>query len=160
MAADIKSQSPAGLPRNSHHGRIEERLCGVIDAGWLAERHPDWKALRSLAAITARRVDKKSGFESVETRLYITSLEADTKAIPATILSHWGIENSLHSSLDVTIDEDRCRTRKDDSPLNLAIIHHAGMVVRGSGPACDTPPSWHTCSIEWLPCVSCALFLQ
>jgi len=57
------------------HGRIEERLCRAADAAWLAERHPEWKGLRSLAAITAKRIDKKSGAESLETRFYISSLE-------------------------------------------------------------------------------------
>ncbi len=28
--------------------------------------------------------------------------------------------------MDVTFDEDRCRTRKDDSPLNFAILRHTG----------------------------------
>jgi hypothetical protein len=31
--------------------------------------------------------------------------------------------------MDVTFDEDRCRTRKDDSPLNLAVIRHAGFNI-------------------------------
>ena len=111
------------------HGRIEERLCRVVDASWLAERHPDWKALRSLAAVTARRIDKKSGVESIETRFYISSLAPDPKAVLAGVRSHWGIENRLHWTLDVTFDEDRCRTRKDDSPLNLAIIRHASVNI-------------------------------
>ena len=40
--------------------------------------------------------------------------------------AHWGIENNLHWTMDVTFDEDRCRTRKDASPLNFAVIRHAG----------------------------------
>jgi len=111
------------------HGRIEERACRAVDAAWLAERHPDWKDLRSLAAVTARRIDKKSGAESVETRLYISSLAPDPKTILAAVRAHWGIENTLHWTLDVTFDEDRCRTRKDDSPLNLAVIRHAGFNI-------------------------------
>jgi predicted transposase YbfD/YdcC len=106
------------------HGRIEERSCRAAEAGWLATRHPGWKGLRSLAAVTARRVDKKTGGESLETRFYIASLEPDPKAILAAVRAHWGIENNLHWTLDVTFDEDRCRTRKDASPLNLAIIRH------------------------------------
>ena len=111
------------------HGRIEERECRAADAGWLAERHPDWKGLRSLAAITARRIDKKTGAESLETRFYITSLEADPKVILESVRAHWGIENNLHWTMDVTFNEDRCRTRKDDSPLNLAVIRHAGFNI-------------------------------
>ncbi len=108
------------------HGRIEERSCRVAEARWLAERHPDWKGLRSLAAVTARRIDKKTGRESRETRYYITSLEPDPKAILAAVRAHWGIENNFHWTMDVTFDEDRCRTRKDASPMNFAIIRHAG----------------------------------
>src|SRR5580704_17328389 len=108
----------------SGHGRIEERSCRAAEAGWLAARHPGWKGLRSLAAVTARRVDKKTGGESLETRFYIASLEPDPKAILAAVRAHWGIENNLHWTMDVTFDEDRCRTRKDASPLNFAIIRH------------------------------------
>jgi predicted transposase YbfD/YdcC len=111
------------------HGRIEERSCRVVDAGWLAERHPGWKGLRSLAAVTGRRIDKKSGAESVETRFYIASLEPDPKALLAAVRAHWGVENGLHWTIDVTFDEDRCRTRKDDSPLNFAVIRHAGFNI-------------------------------
>ncbi len=50
------------------HGRIEERSCRAAEASWLGERHPGWKGLRSIAAITARRIDKKTGRESLETR--------------------------------------------------------------------------------------------
>jgi len=121
-AADcaVSAQTDAG------HGRIEERSCRAAEARWLAERHPDWEGLCSIAAITARRIDKKSGRESLETRYYITSLEPDPKAILAAVRAHWGIENNLHWTMDVTFDEDRCRTRKDASPLNFAIIRHAG----------------------------------
>ncbi len=74
------------------HGRIEERLCRAADASSLAERDPEWKGLRSFAAITARRTDKKSGAESLETRFYVSSLEPDPKAILASARAHWGIE--------------------------------------------------------------------
>lgn len=111
------------------HGRIEERLCRVADAAWLSERHPEWKNLRAIAAITARRINKKSKAESVEMRLYISSLAPDPKAILAATRAHWGIENNLHWTLDVIFDEDDCRTRKDHSPLNLAIIRHAAINI-------------------------------
>jgi predicted transposase YbfD/YdcC len=115
----------ASLETDAGHGRIEERSCRAAEATWLAERHPDWKNLRSLAAVVARRIDKKTGGESFETRYYITSLSPDPKAILAATRAHWGVE-SFHWTLDVTFDEDRCRTRKDASPLNFAVIRHTG----------------------------------
>jgi predicted transposase YbfD/YdcC len=110
---------------DSGHGRIEERESRATeDIDWLRERHPAWRNLRSIAAITSTRVDKKSGSSSTETRFYITSLAADPAAILAATRAHWSIENNLHWQLDITFDEDRCRTRKDFAPLNLAIVRH------------------------------------
>ena len=43
------------------HRRIEERLRRAADASWLLQRRPEWKGLRSFAAITALRTDKRSG---------------------------------------------------------------------------------------------------
>lgn len=39
-----------------------------------------------------------------------------------TIRSHWKIENQAHWVLDVVFGEDRCRTRKDHAPYNLALL--------------------------------------
>lgn len=115
----------ADADTDAGHGRVEERSCRVAEAKWLAERHPGWEGLRSIAAVTARRIDKKTGRESLETRYYITSLEPDPRAILAATRAHWGVE-SFHWTLDVTFDEDRCRTRKDASALNFAVIRHTG----------------------------------
>jgi len=113
----------ASAGTDAGHGRIEERSCRAAKADWLADRHPEWEGLRSLAAVTARRIDKKTGRESLETRYYITSLEPDPNAILAATRAHWAVE-SFHWTLDVTFDEDRCRTRKDASALNFAVIRH------------------------------------
>jgi len=126
FADPVLAASCAGAQdRDAGHGRIEERSCRAAKADWLAERHPQWEGLRSLAAVTARRIDKKTGRESLETRYYITSLDPDPKAILAATRAHWGVE-SFHWTLDVTFDEDRCRTRKDASALNFAVIRHTG----------------------------------
>lgn len=34
---------------------------------------------------------------------------------------HWGIENSLHRVLDVVMNEDQSRARKDNAPENPAL---------------------------------------
>ncbi len=43
----------ASADTDAGHGRIEERSCRAAEASWLAKRHPDWKGLRSIAAVTA-----------------------------------------------------------------------------------------------------------
>ena len=122
LAADCAA---SGADTDAGHGRVEERSCLAAKADWLAQRHPQWEGLRSVAAVTARRTDKKTGRTSLETRYYVSSLEPDPKAILAATRAHWGVE-SFHWTLDVTFDEDRCRTRKDGSALNFAIIRHTG----------------------------------
>lgn len=130
------AKGAASAETDAGHGRIEERSCRAAEANWLAGRHPDWKGLRSLAAVTARRVDKKTGRESRETRYYITSLEPDPKAILAATRAHWGVE-SFHWTLDVTFDEDRC-PRKDASSLNLAVIRHTGFNILSADRSCGS----------------------
>ena len=36
--------------------------------------------------------------------------------------AHWGIENGLHWVLDVMMNEDQSRSRKDNGPQNLALL--------------------------------------
>jgi predicted transposase YbfD/YdcC len=109
------------------HGRIEERTILATDAAWLAERHPNWPKLTSIAAVSTRRTNKKSGAVSCETRLYISSLPPEPKALAAAIRAHWSIENNLHWTLDVTFNEDQCRIRKDHAPQNLAMIRRVAL---------------------------------
>jgi predicted transposase YbfD/YdcC len=121
----LSADGPCARRCDSGHGRIEERVCRVADAGWLAERHPQWRNLRSIAQITATRTDKKTGQSSTETRLYISSLPPDPARILDASRSHWSIENNLHWQLDVTFREDQCRSRKDHAARNLATMRKA-----------------------------------
>ena len=88
---------------------------------------PTGRACASIAAIKARRIDKKTGAESLETRLYISSLAPDPALLLACVRAHWSIENNLHWVLDVAFDEDRCRTRKDNSARALALMRKAAL---------------------------------
>jgi len=112
------------------HGRIEERSIHVTDdIEWLRQLHPEWKNLCSIAAVTAKRIHKKNAQISMETRFYITSLPPNPVQILSATQAHWHIENNLHWQLDVTFNEDKCRVRKDNAPLNLAIIRHMAINI-------------------------------
>ena len=52
----------------------------------------------------------------------LSSLSSNAEKIALAIRSHWGIENSLHWTLDVTFDEDESRIRKQNSPENFALL--------------------------------------
>ncbi|MFM2375269.1 MAG: hypothetical protein RLZZ165_366, partial [Bacteroidota bacterium] len=53
---------------------------------------------------------------------FITSLSGGAEVVAGAIRSHWGVENSLHWSLDVTFREDDSRKRADNSAQNFALV--------------------------------------
>ncbi len=71
--------------------------------------------------------------ETGETRFYITSLESDAEQMSGVIRSHWGIENSLHWTLDVTYGEDASRIRKGHSPENFALLRRLSVSLLNQG---------------------------
>jgi predicted transposase YbfD/YdcC len=102
------------------HGRIEIRTASLsADIAWLQECHR-WPGLKAIGKITASR--EINGRTSVETRYYLLSQPLAPAAFNAAVRSHWGIENQLHWTLDVVMDEDQARNRKDHGPENLALL--------------------------------------
>ena len=42
---------------------------------------------------------------------------------------HWEIENSLHWSLDVVMNDDQHRARKDNAPANFAALRRIALSI-------------------------------
>jgi predicted transposase YbfD/YdcC len=104
-------------------GRIEvRRHCVCHDTGWLVERHPEWKDLSMIGMIEASR--ETGGRTSTSVRFYIGSQVMTPQSFAYAARAHWGIENELHWTLDVTFRDDDCRVREDDGPMNFTIIKH------------------------------------
>ena len=101
------------------HGRIEERrIWATSEVGWFAEKGK-WKNLRSLIRVQAKRTVRSE--TSDEYRYYITDLPADNASgLLAYIRGHWGIENTLHWSLDINFREDERRIRQGHAAENFA----------------------------------------
>ena len=114
------------------HGRIEVRHCHVsTDIDWLKERHPEWKNLNSIVAITSERHIGETATQ--ETRYFISSSLIPAERMLAAVRLHWGIENQLHWVLDMSFGEDQSRIRKGNAPNNVAIIRHAALnMIRGA----------------------------
>jgi predicted transposase YbfD/YdcC len=110
------------------HGRIEVRHCwSTSDPEYLnsiRNRH-NWKGLKSIVMIESERIIE--GKSSTQIRYFISSLKSDAHRLLQAVRSHWGIENSLHWSLDIAFAEDQNRLRKDHAPENLAVIRHMAL---------------------------------
>lgn len=61
----------------------------------------------------------RSGKGCDAVRYYILSKKLSARRFGTLTRSHWGIENSLHWQPDVSLDEDKDRTRQDHASGNL-----------------------------------------
>jgi predicted transposase YbfD/YdcC len=111
-----------------NHGRHETRYYTVVAVPEaIRERHA-WRDWHSIGMVYAERQvgDEEVG---VETRFFISSLAPKVKAFARAVRGHWGIENRLHWSLDVTFAEDQSRVRKDHGPANLGMLRRLALSI-------------------------------
>lgn len=113
------------VAEETNRGRHEIRRClATSELTWL-ENKADWKGLKSCIVIEAKRtVDDQT---TTERRYYISSLDANAQAMNAMIRSHWGIENTLHWTLDMVFGEDYCRIRAGNGAENMAMIRKVAL---------------------------------
>ena len=64
-----------------------------------------------------------------EVRNFISSLPPDVERLAEVIRGHWGIENQLHWSLDVTFNEDQSRIRQGHAPENAALLRRLALSI-------------------------------
>jgi predicted transposase YbfD/YdcC len=114
---------------DGEHGRIETRTATVsTDIKWLQELH-QWPGLAAIAKIDRiREVSIKNTVKTTtETAYYLLSAPLSAERCNEVVRAHWGIENRLHWRLDVVMNEDQARNRKDNGPYNLAILRHMAL---------------------------------
>lgn len=104
------------------HGRVERRTCAVLADLSLLEQAGEWAGLRGLVRIQAERYHKATGITERETRYYITSLPPDAVRLNQAVRQHWGIENKLHWTLDVSFGEDLDRKRQQHAAQNFSLL--------------------------------------
>lgn len=113
---------------NKGHGRIEVRECWSTanpEYLQLIRGLENWAGLQSIAMVVCTRIiDSK---ESKDVRYYISSLLSNAEQILQAVRKHWSIENKLHWVLDVALNEDRSRIRKDQAPENFAVLRHIAL---------------------------------
>lgn len=111
------------------HGMIIRRTCITHgDAFFLGNQKHKWLGCKSFAELTTERTVKKTGQTTVETCYLLTSLPNDPKRILDYKISHWGIENGLHWSLDVFFKED-AMGKKMNSALNFSLLTKVALVT-------------------------------
>src|ERR1700690_1158812 len=114
--------------QDTRHGRKETRSAIVTSAKGMAEKH-NFPGLQAVARVTSKR-----GKDKPVERYFLLSRRYSSDALLRIVRTHWTIENSLHWPLDVVLDEDLARNRKDYGPQNLAVIRRMVLNIARAHP--------------------------
>lgn len=121
------------------HGRNEWRRAEVVAAS-----EPLMAGHQAFIRITSRRDQAKP-----LTRLFMAStLLSPQQAIDLT-RAHWQVENGLHWMLDVHLDEDLSRARKDNAPANTALLNRIARNILQTAEADKVPISHRIKKCAW-----------
>jgi predicted transposase YbfD/YdcC len=118
--------------QKDNHGRVETQRVWVSDeVHWLGEDlRRQWPGLASVIAVESVRQDlgDLSGKVTTERRYFISShAGTDARFLAEGIRGHWGIENSLHWQLDVSMNEDQCRLRQGSGAENFSRLRRIAL---------------------------------
>ena len=110
-----------------NRGRDEERIVYAAPPPAELQDHPEWIDVHSVVMVY--RATRRSGKLTEETSYYLSSLPPKVKRLARYIRGHWGIENTLHWTLDVTFAEDRSRIRHGNGPQIASIFRKLALLV-------------------------------
>lgn len=113
------------------HGRNEHRHVTVVSAPHLGRNH-DYAGLKAVAHVVSQRDAQRAERFFILSRLY------EPEQVLAIVREHWSIENRLHWPLDVVLDEDFDRSRKDNAPANLAMLRRFALNLLRNHPDAKT----------------------
>lgn len=110
------------------HGRVETRRTWTTEALEWFEDKDLWRGLKSVVVQRTTRFVTVDGRQSEALRMFISSRPAKEVArLAQAARAHWTVENQLHWVLDVVFVEDQSRARRDNAPLNLALLRRLAL---------------------------------
>ncbi|HEY8697948.1 MAG TPA: ISAs1 family transposase [Rhizomicrobium sp.] len=124
--------APSAQTLDGRHGRKETRQAVVAGAKDMAIKH-DFPNLKAVA-----RIESQRGADEPVERYFLMSKAFAAEQVLSIVRAHWDIENGLHWTLDVVLDEDQARNRKDNGPENLALLRRLALNVARAHPDTKT----------------------
>lgn len=132
IAAAERKKTKQATTKDANHGRKEARTAIVTSVKDMAEKH-NFPGLKAVARITSKR-----GSDETAERYFLLSQLYKPAELLRIVREHWGIENVLHWTLDVVLDEDQARSRKDHAPANLAVLRRLALNIARAHPDTKT----------------------
>jgi predicted transposase YbfD/YdcC len=112
--------------REKNHGRKDRRTYTAMAAPSSVTR--DWPDAQSIVRVCRETIDGH-GKKTKEVRDFISSLPPEVERLAGLIRGHWGIENGLHWSLDVTFNEDQSRIRQGHAAENAGLLRRLALSI-------------------------------
>ena len=132
ISAAERKKAKRATTKDADHGRKEARTAIVATVSDMAKKH-DFPGLKAVARITSKRGNDKT----VQRHFLLTRCYKPAELLRI-VRQHWGIENVLHWTLDVVLDEDQTRSRKDHAPANLAVLRRLSLNIARAHPDTKT----------------------
>jgi predicted transposase YbfD/YdcC len=132
IAEAARQKAKQATTEDAGHGRKERRTAIVAPVKDMAEKH-DFPGLKAVARITSKR-----GRDKTVQRYFLLTQCYTPAQLLRIVREHWGIENVLHWTLDVVLDEDQARSRKDNAPANLAVLRRLALNIARAHPDTKT----------------------
>jgi len=140
-----KGQVEIAVDVDKGHGRIESRTVSVLrQVDWLDGDRRFPGEVRFVDARAIVRVEAKTELKDrsrFDIRHYIASSARSAAQLAQNTRNHWGIENTLHWTLDVTFQEDLSRVRKGDGAQNMALVRKFAFNKLRTAPPFRDPPN-------------------
>ncbi len=112
---------------DADHGRIEERSYRIYGTPQYLHDTHKWPNLKAFVHVISTR--ELNGKSSQSERVYLMSKRKTACDAASIIRGHWQIENNLHWSLDVIMNDDQHRARKDNAPINFAALRRIALNI-------------------------------
>ena len=132
ISAAERKKAKQATTKDADHGRKEIRTAIVTSVKDMAEKH-NFPGLKAVARITSKR-----GRDKTVQRYFLLTQRYTPAELLRIVREHWGIENVLHWTLDVVLDEDQTRSRKDHAPANLAVLRRLALNIARAHPDTKT----------------------
>jgi predicted transposase YbfD/YdcC len=140
-----KGQVEIAVDVDKGHGRIESRTVSVLrQVDWLDGDRRFPGEVRFVDARAIVRVEARTELKDrsrFDIRHYITSSARSAAQLAQNTRNHWGIENTLHWTLDVTFQEDLSRVRKGHGAQNMALVRKFAFNKLRTAPPFSDPPN-------------------
>ncbi|MDQ2950594.1 MAG: ISAs1 family transposase [Acidobacteriota bacterium] len=124
------------ITEETGHGREETRHYIQMPAPKTLAGFSRWKGLLTIGVAILHCI--RDGKQTVDIRYYISSLPMGVKQFAHAVRAHWGIENTLHWTLDVTYREDESRIRNEHLRENFAWLNRFTLSLLKQHPGKDS----------------------